>query len=671
MKKIFKIFGIVAISFAVVFAVSVATTSTTTSAARAKKLKFKKKKVTIKVGAKKKLGLTVKPKKAKVKWSTNKKKIASVSQKGVVKGKKTGTAVITAKSGKKKATCKVIVKAKAKKAATVKAGIKNVEVLDSKRVRVTLNKAYVLSKANFSLKSKTQKSGTYNRTLAVESISNAANTVYEVVLATNTESFDDENCIYSKDYVQVTISKLPGTKSKEVAYLSKASIGNEYISGKVGSAISNFVHYDNWGVGKLTYSISKLPAGIVAEKYSSYILFSGTPTSVCNGSKVTITAKDEMGNKCTRNVYFYIGSDTQIVTYMPSEYSIVLANNLEMEYFPINVVGGSGNYSYELVSNDNTNITVEDNTICISDSILPGTYSVSYKVTDLGTNVSVTGKKVLTVQKAVEVTGYVKTADGIVIDAPEAYFTMSDEKSLYYISEYRIYGYSEDGQYQAFVAPNQTYSVAAYAGNGAKYYRGQKVAAKATIININIPVYAVSLVTDDASVVPYTEWYDDTKSYNNNLGYGTTLYLKKGTYTINQSIDIKRYSAKFTVTGKQIVTLNVSSNVKGVLTLNDTVLSVVKNYEYTYYEINPTVTGLYDFCFSGITNWMSARLYEESDLEEELAGNSTYEEEMELSSVSLTAGNTYYLRLYADEGDAAYSLTYSMHTEPEDDIESE
>ena len=47
--------------------------------------------------------------KAKVTWSTSNKKVATVS-KGVVKARKEGTAVITAKAGKKKLTCKITVK---------------------------------------------------------------------------------------------------------------------------------------------------------------------------------------------------------------------------------------------------------------------------------------------------------------------------------------------------------------------------------------------------------------------------------------------------------------------------------------------------------------------------------------------------------------------------------
>lgn len=82
------------------------------SAAKKSKPKLNKKKVSVQVGKTVKLKVKKKPKGKKVKWSSNKKKIASVNNKGLVKGKKQGTAKITAKVGGKKLTCTVKVKAK-------------------------------------------------------------------------------------------------------------------------------------------------------------------------------------------------------------------------------------------------------------------------------------------------------------------------------------------------------------------------------------------------------------------------------------------------------------------------------------------------------------------------------------------------------------------------------
>lgn len=72
------------------------------------KTKISKKNITIYVGQTKKLSI-FKTKK-KVKWKSSKNSVATVSKKGVVKAKKPGKVTITAKAGKKKYKCKVIVK---------------------------------------------------------------------------------------------------------------------------------------------------------------------------------------------------------------------------------------------------------------------------------------------------------------------------------------------------------------------------------------------------------------------------------------------------------------------------------------------------------------------------------------------------------------------------------
>ncbi len=76
----------------------------------AKRGAISQKKLTLKVGQKKKL--KVKRVKGKIKWTSNKKKVAVVSAKGVVRARKKGKAVITAKVAGKKYKCKVTVKAK-------------------------------------------------------------------------------------------------------------------------------------------------------------------------------------------------------------------------------------------------------------------------------------------------------------------------------------------------------------------------------------------------------------------------------------------------------------------------------------------------------------------------------------------------------------------------------
>ena len=80
----------------------------TTNTNAAQKPKLNKKSATIYVG--KTVKLKVKGTRKKVKWSSCNKKVATVTSKGKVKGKKAGKATITVKINKKKATFKVTVK---------------------------------------------------------------------------------------------------------------------------------------------------------------------------------------------------------------------------------------------------------------------------------------------------------------------------------------------------------------------------------------------------------------------------------------------------------------------------------------------------------------------------------------------------------------------------------
>ena len=78
-----------------------------------KSIKLIPKSKTIGVGEKITLKPTVSPKKhnENLKWSSSKKKVATVSNKGVVKGKKTGKTKVTVKSKNKKGTSTITVKA--------------------------------------------------------------------------------------------------------------------------------------------------------------------------------------------------------------------------------------------------------------------------------------------------------------------------------------------------------------------------------------------------------------------------------------------------------------------------------------------------------------------------------------------------------------------------------
>lgn len=83
----------------------------------ATKPKLSKTRITMTVGQSKKLKVKgISKKRAKrIKWKSSKKKVVTVTKTGKLKARKAGKAVITAKVGKKKLKCKVVVKRKRKK----------------------------------------------------------------------------------------------------------------------------------------------------------------------------------------------------------------------------------------------------------------------------------------------------------------------------------------------------------------------------------------------------------------------------------------------------------------------------------------------------------------------------------------------------------------------------
>lgn len=107
------------LAFVLAFAMIITIYQPSAAYAAIKKTRLNAKTMTLQVGQKKTLKVKNAGKKAKLKWSSNKKSIATVSKKGVVKAVKAGNAVVTCKvttkNGKTtKLTCKVAVKKTAK-----------------------------------------------------------------------------------------------------------------------------------------------------------------------------------------------------------------------------------------------------------------------------------------------------------------------------------------------------------------------------------------------------------------------------------------------------------------------------------------------------------------------------------------------------------------------------
>ena len=111
MRKNLKTFAAALVMTAAVTGMVPQTTITEPFAvtAEAARAKLSKSKASLAIGQE--LNLELKGYSGAVKWSSSNKKVATVNKNGLVKAKKKGSTVITAKAGKKKYKCKVTVKA--------------------------------------------------------------------------------------------------------------------------------------------------------------------------------------------------------------------------------------------------------------------------------------------------------------------------------------------------------------------------------------------------------------------------------------------------------------------------------------------------------------------------------------------------------------------------------
>ena len=128
------------LAFVLAFAMIITIYQPSAVYAAAKKPSLSAKTMTLQVGQKKTLKVKNAGKKATLKWSSNKKSIATVTKKGVVKAVKAGNAVVTCKVTKNgkttKLTCKVAVKKAAKVTSLTVGSQKDLEkALKNKNVR--------------------------------------------------------------------------------------------------------------------------------------------------------------------------------------------------------------------------------------------------------------------------------------------------------------------------------------------------------------------------------------------------------------------------------------------------------------------------------------------------------------------------------------------------------
>ena len=615
--------------------------------------------ISLKVGSKKTLKVKGISKKTKIKWKTSKKKVAAVSKKGVVKAKKAGTTKITAKYGKKKKVWTVKVTKKTAK----KAGVASVAALDGKTVRVNLTAAKALKASNFVVRKKADGSGQFAYALRVASVTKLSSKVYEVGLATDDNTTYDLNCIEDGDYVQVTVSALPGNKSGQTQYYYTKNAEARYFTGVVGDTIERSVGFTQSHTGYLnSMKITGVPNGLTAKAQGDYFKLEGT-LKTAKASIMTLTAKDEKGKKLVQKYSCYIGSSSVMFSYIEAGGRVILANDNSSEYFEVYTVGGSGAYTYTLPSNTNKYISFNSGDI-VFDSYryddkgdkklyLPArNYSVAYQVKDTKGHIN-KGTLAVNAVNGVKVSGRVLAADGTGIDNVSVVASFKNDNNKYYRNACYGYSYSngdtdsygnakmKSGDYNMIVYPSVLYKFYASKNDVRQTVSSKNVGKNGATVNFKLALYKVLLScgSDDLTC----SWYDSDRDY---LGYEAT----------------------FGVGGNRTVKLTKgeSSKVYGSLSLDNTA-SVPAN---DYMKFIPAETGTYTITMdSSDQEYTSINVYTMDDLittafsKSNQIYNSTtnswvYEKNITMN-VALTAGRAYYIQNYCNSDDRTASLTIS------------
>lgn len=320
-----------------------------------KKVSLNKTQATLKIGEKVALKTTIGPVKNSCKivnFASSNRNVATVDAKGNVVAISAGVANITATSidgTNKKAVCKVTV---INPVSIASANIENASnSTSSYKIRVVLNQAKVLTKADFSVKEKVCADGAYKKSIKIDSVYTTDNKTYLVEL--------QEEMVRGCYYL-LTVNSLDGQKSAELFFKLNGDNSKQTVYGLVGQNLSNSINVSSTnGYYSLSIVSGTLPAGLKFDSERNAVY--GTPTAVANNQLVVFKAVDELGSEFTANVNFVIADEKTIVANNSVFGDISkLYKNTGDEFVYISAIGGSGQYDCSLVNNYNGAFSIED-----------------------------------------------------------------------------------------------------------------------------------------------------------------------------------------------------------------------------------------------------------------------------------------------------------------------
>lgn len=481
------------------------------------------------------MNASVTPKKDAAKqlaWSSSNEKVATVSSSGVVKAVAAGNAVITAKAidgSGKKASCAVTV--------VSPVSLTEMEILNSRTVRFSLNQAAELTAAQVSVMGKALEIGAYRHDIKIEKLFTSDKVNYVATL---------EEWLSAGDYLKLSVPSLDGVKTMEKQYLEPiaAYAADDVITWRVGEEDSYTIYFEDCA-GYVKSSITGLPAGLKGEETSYGIEISGKPAKA-GVYKAVFTAVDELGSTMTKNIYIAVGSDT-VLAGAHAPYYCIASKDGEIYINPI-VTGGSGFYMHKILADPNHSGATFDPTFEVDEEgycegairvpcVTPGVYILTVRVCDrIDSNLWCDVQMEVHVAKGITVSGCVRDAQGNPVSGAYVDFTNRNRTDRYSQSSKGRFYTDAKGVYSAVLMPG-TYDIEANnrydaeEASGAVYVVGQELKADRTGYDFRLPLYKVSLVSADAKIqenMKTAGWYIG----ENMVGVGSHLYLKAGSYAL-------------------------------------------------------------------------------------------------------------------------------------------
>ena len=499
--------------------------------AAVKKVKLNSGNFNLAVGSKKSLKATITPKKnvsKKVVWKTSNKKVATVTSKGVVKGIGEGTATITCKAtdgSGKKASVKV----------TVGAGIASVSVDNRNVIHLSLTSAKALNLSDIQVETRSSQVSKRYIGLTVSQIHTSNKKNYDIIL---------EDSIYSDQFLKVTVKSLKINKSVEIfvernnsSYDASNDSVEYFTANKDDDDMYSYSPYisNSRSYGNLTYSISGLPSGLKAyySKNKTSVKIAGFFNNIERGTTATLTGVDEKGTTFTKKLVFYVGSDSELVSYsLPARSELTYkkwdSKNPEQSSSGFSsyncsasdfggVAGGSGSYTYTVTVNGKN---VDDDDFNDETFAKAGSYTFNIAVTDSKNDKLKTSySAVVNLVEGVTISGSVKDLAGTAALGANIYANSrrdSYDRSYYYHADVK-----SNGTYSLRVVP-ETYTLSTSCNtNGASdTYSYVSVTTNASY-NFTIPAYRVTFNTNIAGAKGYS-MYSSVKLLSEN---GDTVYL--------------------------------------------------------------------------------------------------------------------------------------------------